>query len=86
MATQELRGTRAPRDPSGLRRLEGAYFLGLEELLGLVATVHETRPTLVDADARRLTWTVEHFSGYAVSSARRSGYISASGNLIPTGH
>ncbi|HEX2081582.1 MAG TPA: hypothetical protein VHG08_28015 [Longimicrobium sp.] len=84
--TQELRGTRAPRDPSALRQLEGAYFTGPEELVGPTATVRETRPTLVDTDARKVTWTVEHFSGYTVSSTRRGGYINASGNLIPTGH
>jgi hypothetical protein len=84
--TQELRGTRAPRDPSVLRQMEGAYFTGVEELVGLVATVHETRPTLVDTNARKVTWTVEHFSGYTVSSTRRSGYLNSSGNLIPVGH
>ena len=86
VATQDLRGTRAPRDPVMLRQLEGAYFLGVEDLLGLVATVHETRPTLVDTNARKVTWTVEHFSGYTVSTTRRSGYINSSGNLIPSGH
>ncbi|HEU0298913.1 MAG TPA: hypothetical protein VFR37_05645 [Longimicrobium sp.] len=84
VATQDLRSTRAPRTTSGLRQMEGAYFPGLESLLGLVATVSETRPALVDADARKMTWTVEHFSGYAVST-RRSGYLNSSGNLIPVG-
>lgn len=84
--TQDLRGTRAPRDLAGLQQLEGAYFTGLDELLGLLAIIRETRPTLVDVNAQRVTWTVDHFSGYAVSTKRRSGYISSSGNLIPTGH
>lgn len=83
--TQDLRGTRAPRDPDALRQMEGAYFTGLEALAGSIATVRETRPTLVDTNARKVTWTVEHFSGYTVST-QRSGYINSSGNLIPTGH
>ena len=83
--TQDLGGTQASRDPTLLGRLEGAYFPEASLLAGLTALVMETRPTVVDAQAGKMTWTVEHFSGYTASSGRRSGYISASGNRIPVG-
>lgn len=83
--TQELGGTEAAHDPSLLGELEGAYFAELSLLAGLTATVSETRPTVVDAHGGKMTWTVEHFSGYTASSGRRSGYTSSSGNLIPVG-
>lgn len=83
--TQDLRSTQAFGDPALLGELEGAYFPDLGLLAGLTAIVTETRPTTVDALGTRMTWTVEHFSGYTASSGRRSGYISASGNRIPIG-
>ena len=80
--TQDLRGTEAFRDPSLLGELEGAYFPEAGLLDGLTAIIRETRPTTVDVTGWKMRFDVEHFSGYT-ASARRSGYISSSGNVIP---
>lgn len=80
--TQDLRGTEAFQDPSLLGELEGAYFPDAGLLDGLTAIVRETRPTTVDVNGWKMRFSVEHFSGYT-ASARRTGYISSSGNVIP---
>jgi hypothetical protein len=80
--TQDLRGTEAFADPSLLGELEGAYFPEAGLLDGLTSIIRETRPTTVDVSGAKVRFDVQHFSGYAVS-ARRSGYISSSGNVIP---
>ncbi|WP_420127692.1 hypothetical protein [Longimicrobium sp.] len=80
--TQDLRGTAAFADPAVLRELEGVYFPETGLLDGLTAIVRESRPTAVDVTGSRLRFDVQHFSGYTVS-ARRSGYINASGNVVP---
>jgi hypothetical protein len=85
---QTFKGTSAEGNHEIRESLEGAYFpeLGLEGLTLLksgVAKVVETRPTFVDVNGSGLRFPVEHFSGYLVSTGRRSGYISSTGNLIP---
>lgn len=82
VVTQELRGTAAYGSADVRRRLEGAYAPDLLGLLGGLLRIVETRPTTVQVDTWQMRWTVDHFSGY-VASAKRSGYISSSGNLIP---
>ena len=60
--------------------LQGGYFAD-DSLLGDgVATISETRPATVDLLRLRTTFTIRHFSGYAVT--RRSGYMGMSGNRI----
>jgi ZU5 domain len=80
--TQELRGTTVYGNVAARARLEGAYSPSLLGLLGSLLRISETRPTTVQVDTWQMRWNVEHFSGY-VASARRSGYISSSGTLIP---
>jgi hypothetical protein len=80
--TQDLRGTEVFLNPSLLGDLEGAYFPEAGLLDGLTAIIRETRPTTVDVAGWKMRFDVEHFSGYTAST-RRSGYISASGNMIP---
>jgi hypothetical protein len=82
VVTQDLRGTQAFGDPSLLGELEGAYFPEIGALEGLTAVVRETRPTRVDVAGGKMRFTVQHFSGYTAST-RRSGYLNASGNVIP---
>lgn len=80
--TQDLRGTAAFADPSLLGELEGAYFPEAAQLDGLTAVVRETRPTTVDVNGWKMRFDVQHFSGYTALT-RRSGYINASGNVVP---
>lgn len=84
--SQDLRGTEAFLDPALRGELEGAYVPGGGLLDGLVARVSETRPTTVDPAGWRMRFSIDHFSTYVASSGRRSGYISSSGNLIPSGN
>lgn len=80
--TQDLRGTAAYGASSVYSGLEGAYAPDLLGLVGGLLRVLETRPTTVQPDTWQMRWTVQHFSGY-VAAKRRTGYISATGNLIP---
>jgi hypothetical protein len=82
--TQELRGTAVFGQPALRSMLEGAYLPDLAGLAGLTARVRETRPTTVDVTGWKMQFTVDHFSTYVASTSRRSGYISSSGNLIPS--
>lgn len=84
--TQDLRGTDVFRDPAVRAGLEGAYLPDVAALIGTVARVREVRPTVVDVKGWQMRFDVDHFSAYVASSGRRTGYISASGNLIPAGH
>lgn len=83
--TQDLRRTEAYQNLLLVPTLEGVYFPDVTSLDGILATVLETRPTLVDPLGWKMRFSVQHFSGYAASS-RRSGYISSSGNLVPFGN
>jgi hypothetical protein len=80
---QDLRGTAAFGDPAVRGRLEGAYLPDLAGLIGITARVREVRPTRVDVERGMMYFDVDHFSTYVASSGRRTGYISASGNLAP---
>jgi hypothetical protein len=80
--TQDLRGTEAFGNSAILHDLEGAYFPEAGLLDGLTALIGETRPTTVDVSGWKMRFDVQHFSGYTAST-RRTGYISASGNVIP---
>lgn len=80
---QELQGTAAYGEPLLRGRLEGAYLPEVSGLTGLTARVREVRPTRVDVERGIMYFDVDHFSTYVASSGRRSGYISASGNLAP---
>lgn len=83
LMTQELANTAAAGGGIDPLKIEGAYFPTLASLLSdALALVTETRPTTYDAWKKTVTWTADHFSGYAASSGRR-GYISSSGTRIP---
>lgn len=84
--TQDLRGTAVFGDPVLRGTLEGAYLPDLAGLAGITARVRETRPTTVDVTGWKMQFNVDHFSTYIASTGRRSGYISASGNRIPSGY
>jgi hypothetical protein len=83
MITQDLRGTQVFQNPALRATLEGAYFPDPSYLEGTSARIKETRPTVVDVNGWKMKFNVQHFSGY-LASAKRSGYITSSGNLIPT--
>lgn len=83
LMTQELANTEAGGGGIDPLQIEGAYFPTLSSLLSdALALVTETRPTTYDPWKKTVTWTAEHFSGYAASSGRR-GYITSSGTRIP---
>jgi hypothetical protein len=82
--TQDLRGTAAFGEPDLRWRLAGGYVPEPAGLTGVTARVGEVRPGQVDVEGWTLRFDVDHFSTYVVST-RRSGYISASGTLLPGG-
>jgi hypothetical protein len=71
--TQSLRGTAAWRNPSLAAELQGSYFERL-----FVDTSHsfakssERRPGKLKEFGRALEFTIEHFSGYMVSTGKAS--------------
>ncbi|HEX8433004.1 MAG TPA: hypothetical protein VF625_17085 [Longimicrobium sp.] len=86
---QTFKGTNAEGNHELRKALEGAYFTATD-LLSYdvlkatgVAKIVETRPTEMEVNGSGLRFSVEHFSGYLVSTGRRSGYISSTGNRIP---
>jgi hypothetical protein len=60
-------------------QLEGGYFADESSLAGGTVTVSETRPATLDLLRLRTTFTIRHFSGYAVTK-KGGGYMSSSGN------
>lgn len=68
---QNLKGTNAYKLVS-LLTMEGAYFPSLADLSisTSTATVSEFQPTLVDITNSKLTFTIDHFSGYLVATGR----------------
>jgi hypothetical protein len=66
------------------RQLEGGYVPDESTLGGGTAVVSETRPASVDLLRLRMTFTIRHFSAYVASSGRKGGYITASGDRVPT--
>lgn len=54
--------------------VEGAYFTDTTRLSpdGTLAAVSEFRPALVELGKNKISFTVDHFSGYLVSSGRRA--------------
>jgi hypothetical protein len=60
--------------------LAGGYVPDESTLVGGTAVVTETRPATVDLLRLRTTFTIRHFSAYAVT--RRGGYMSSSGNRM----
>jgi hypothetical protein len=76
--SQDLKNTTAFGNPSLSAGLEGGYFLE-SELSGTQALVRESRPTTVYMHGARARWTVEHFSGYLLTTSKTGGYIGSSG-------
>jgi hypothetical protein len=63
--------------------LQGGYFADASLLGAGFATISETRPATLDLLHLRTTFTIRHFSGYAVTS--KSGYMGASNTRIVKG-
>jgi hypothetical protein len=63
--------------------LEGGYVPDESTLVGGTAVVTETRPATVDLLRLRTTFTIRHFSAYAVT--RRGGYMGSSGTRTTGG-
>jgi hypothetical protein len=58
--------------------LAGGYFPDESTLTGGTVVVTETRPATVDLLHLRTTFTIRHFSGYAVTQKKSGGYLGAS--------
>ena len=80
---QAFKGTNAFNDHTVRDALEGAYFPDTTYVVTGHAKIVETRPTFVDVTGSSLRFSVNHFSGYLVSTGRMGGYISSTGNRIP---
>lgn len=63
--------------------LQGGYFADDSQLGAGYVTVTETRPATIDLLHLRTTFTIGHFSGYAVT--RQGGYMGASNTRIARG-
>ncbi len=61
-------------------QLEGGYFADESTLVGGTVVVSETRPATLDLLRLRTTFTIRHFSGYAVTQKKSGGYMGASNN------
>ncbi|MFL5382991.1 MAG: hypothetical protein ACJ8GN_10790 [Longimicrobiaceae bacterium] len=59
-------------------QLEGGYFPDESTLTGGTVVVTETRPATLDLLRLRTTFTIRHFSGYAVTEKKSGGYLGAS--------
>jgi len=80
--TQDLRLTQAVTRLLGLQ-LEGGYFTDESLLAGGTGVVLETRPAQLDLLRMRMSFGIQHFSGYLASSGRRGGYLGSSGSRAP---
>lgn len=80
--TQELGVVQSVTRLLGLS-LEGGYFTDESLLAGGTGVILETRPARLDLLRLRMSFSIEHFSGYLASSGRRGGYISSSGSRAP---
>lgn len=68
---QDVRKTEAFRKPAQLSALRGAYFPGAASLgTDGTAVVEEIRSTEVDGIGGMIRFSVDHFSGYLVTSGR----------------
>ena len=65
-------------------QLEGGYVPDESTLTGGTAVVTETRPATLDLLRLRTTFTIRHFSAYAVTQ-RRGGYMGSSGTRATGG-
>ncbi|HEX6749943.1 MAG TPA: hypothetical protein VF092_21805 [Longimicrobium sp.] len=63
--------------------LQGGYYADDSDLGDGVVSVTETRPATIDLLRLRTTFTIRHFSGYAVT--KKSGYMGASGTRTASG-
>lgn len=68
---QDMKNTNWNR-VKNLYAIEGAYFADPRQLSAddTMAVVDEFRPTLVEVAKNKISFTVDHFSGYLVSSGR----------------
>jgi hypothetical protein len=81
---QDLFWTEAYRNPGLMQSMQGAYYPDWTYLnFNGTARIEETMPSAVDVNARKMKWSVQHFSGYLVTTGFRGGYISSSGNRVP---
>lgn len=76
VVTQQINGTLAQKHPKLVPTLQGTYFgtsldSSFVDPYKLFARAVESRHATYDASTRALRFTVEHFSGYLVSSGRQ---------------
>ena len=64
--------------------IAGGYFPDESTLTGGTVVVTETRPATLDLLRLRTTFTIQHFSGYAVTQ-KKGGYLTSTGNRTTTG-
>ena len=62
-------------------QLEGGYFADESQLGAGTVVVNETRPATLDLLRLRTTFTIRHFSGYAVTK-KSGGYMGSSNTRI----
>lgn len=81
--TQDLGVTEVVRRLLLGPQLGGVYFADESQIAAGTATVQETLPANVDLLRLRMSFPISHFSGYAASTSRRGGYITASNDRSP---
>jgi hypothetical protein len=76
--SQSLVRTTVFGHPEAQSQLQGAWFQE-GALANGVARVGELRPTSTDVRGWRSSWSIHHFSGYALTLSKTGGYIGSSG-------
>jgi hypothetical protein len=66
-------------------QLTGGYYANDSQLSGTTVLVNEERPATLDLLRLRTTFTIRHFSGYAVVQKRSGGYLGSSGTRTTGG-
>jgi len=80
---QKFKGTKVDGKKPDYSALLGVFFNDEAALVDGVAPALEIIPTDVEVFKDGIRFKIRHFSGYLVSTGRRSGYISSTGNLTP---
>ena len=81
---QDFKGTNAKGNKLIREAMQGAYFADADYVGRGHAKILETLPTSINLDRDKVRFGVSHFSGYLVSTGRRGGYITSTGNRIPS--
>ncbi|HET7463157.1 MAG TPA: hypothetical protein VFJ82_18025 [Longimicrobium sp.] len=78
---QDLGLTEVVQSLLGAQGLEGAYFADASQLGDGTVVAQEEIPARVDLLRLRMTFPIQHFSGYAAT--QRGGFITSSGTRTP---